>query len=173
MIHFSADEENRRLLENDPEVRNLILSSLGSGCYTPEGLPDRETIFRIISGDLTAKNVLEGILHPRIEKTWKPLAEAHRHPSETFFVAEIPLLYENNLDQFFDKVLVVACSDTLRKERLLKSRSISARKASEWIALQQSQDDKISKADSLLWNDGSMDSLKRQVQNLLHILTTA
>ena len=166
-LRFSADEENRTLLERDPEVRQLIRSSLGGDCYTPEGLPNRETISLRISSDPQARKTLEGILHPRLEKIWKLLAAAHRLPIQTFFVAEIPLLYEKGLSSFFDKVLVVGCSDSIRKERLLKSRSVSAAKANEWLALQQPQNDKISQADHLLWNDGTVDTLSRQISGFL------
>jgi dephospho-CoA kinase len=168
-LRFSADEENRTLLERDPEVRQLIRSSLGGDCYTPEGLPNRDTISLRISSDPQARKTLEGILHPRLEKIWKPLAAAHRLPIQTFFVAEIPLLYEKGLSSFFDKVLVVGCSDSIRKERLLKSRSVSAAKANEWLALQQPQNDKISQADHLLWNDGTVDTLSRQISGFLRI----
>jgi dephospho-CoA kinase len=166
-VRFSADEENRTLLERDPEVRELIRSSLGADCYTPDGLPNRETISLRISTDPQARNTLEGILHPRLEKIWKPLAAAHRPPNQTFFVAEIPLLYEKGLFSFFDKVLVVGCSDSIRKERLLKSRSVSAAKADEWLALQQPQNEKISQADHLLWNDGTLETLKGQIRRFL------
>ena len=166
-LRFSADEENRTLLEKDPEVRELIRSSLGGDCYTPDGLPNRETISLRISHDPQARNTLEGILHPRLERIWKPLAEAHRLPDHTFFVAEIPLLYEKGLSSFFDKVLVVGCSDSIRKERLLKSRSVSAAKADEWLALQQPQSEKISQTDQLLWNDGNLGTLKGQIRRFL------
>jgi|694.fasta_scaffold46821_2 dephospho-CoA kinase len=166
-LRFSADEENRTLLERDPEVRQLIRSSLGGDCYTAEGLPNRQTISLRISSDPQARKTLEGILHPRLEKIWKPLAAAHRVPDQTFFVAEIPLLYEKGLSSFFDKVLVVGCSDSIRKERLLKSRSLSAAKANEWLALQQPQNDKISQADHLLWNDGTLETLRVQIRLLL------
>jgi dephospho-CoA kinase len=166
-LRFSADEENRTLLERDPEVRQLIRSSLGGDCYTPEGLPNRETISLRISSDAQARKTLEGILHPRLEKIWKPLAAAHRVPDQTFFVAEIPLLYEKGLSSFFDKVLVVGCSDSIRKERLLKSRSVSAAKANEWLALQQPQNDKISQTDHLLWNDGTLETLRVQIRRFL------
>jgi dephospho-CoA kinase len=166
-LRFSADEENRMLLERDPEVRQLIRTSLGGDCYTPEGLPNRETISLRISSDPQARKTLEGILHPRLEKIWKPLAAAHRVPDQTFFVAEIPLLYEKGLSSFFDKVLVVGCSDSIRKERLLKSRSVSAAKANEWLALQQPQNDKISQADHLLWNDGTLETLRVQIRLFL------
>jgi dephospho-CoA kinase len=166
-VRFSADEANRTLLETDPEVVDLIRSSLGADCYTSEDLPNRETISLRISSDPQARNTLEGILHPRLERIWKPLAEAHRLPDQTFFVAEIPLLYEKDLTSFFDKVLVVGCSDSIRKERLLKSRSVSAAKADEWLALQQPQNEKISQADHLLWNDGTIDTLSRQISGFL------
>ncbi|MFZ0436437.1 MAG: dephospho-CoA kinase [Chthoniobacterales bacterium] len=166
-LRFSADEENRTLLEKDPEVMDLIRSSLGADCYTSDGLPNRETISLRISSDPQARNTLEGILHPRLERIWKPLAEAHHLTDQSFFVAEIPLLYEKGLSSFFDKVLVVGCSDSIRKERLLKSRSVSAAKADEWLALQQPQNDKISQADHLLWNDGTVDTLSRQIRRFL------
>ena len=166
-VRFSADEENRTLLESDPEVRERIKSSLGGDCYTPDGLPDRETISLRISTDPRARNTLEGILHPRLEKIWKPLAATHRLPDRTFFVAEIPLLYEKGLAGFFDKVLVVGCSDSIRKERLMNNRSVSAAKADEWLALQQPQNDKIAQADHLLWNDGTVDTLSRQIRRFL------
>ena len=167
-LRFSADKENRTLLESDPEVRELIRSSLGADCYTPDGLPNRETISLRISTDSQARNTLEAILHPRLERIWKPLAGAHRLPEQTFFVAEIPLLYEKSLAGFFDKVLVVGCSDSIRKERLLKNRSVSAAKADEWLALQQPQNDKISQADHLLWNDGTVDTLSCQIRRFLN-----
>lgn len=172
VLRYSADEENRRLLAMDPEVKAQIISLLGPESYTPEGVPDRELIFKAITRDQKAKKNLEKILHPRLEANWKPLAEAYRADSDAFFVAEIPLLYEKDLVRFFDKVLVVGCSDSARKERLLKSRSVKPETADEWMALQQPQEDKISKADHLLWNDGSIDSLKRQIQFLLHSLIT-
>jgi dephospho-CoA kinase len=167
-LRFSADEENRTLLETDPEVMDLVRSSLGADCYTPEGLPNRETISLRISTDPQARNTLEGILHPRLERIWKPLTEAHRLPNQTFFVAEIPLLYEKGLTSFFDKVLVVGCSDSIRKERLMKNRSVSAAKADEWLALQQPQNDKISQTDHLLWNDGTVDTLSLQIRRFLN-----
>ena len=166
-IHFSADEENRRLLAMDSDVKDRITSLLGPAAYTPDGKPDRETIFKAIVTKPKTKEKLEEILHPRLEQIWKPLAQQHHSPSDAFFVAEIPLLYEKELDRFFDKVLVVACSHSKRKDRLMKVRSITPEKSEEWTALQLPQDEKISQANHLFWNDGSSDALKHQVQTFL------
>ena len=74
-ITFLADNENRRLLDKDPEVRKLISSSLGPSCYLDGGVADRSRIFEIISADPLSRKTLEEILHPRLELLWKPLAE--------------------------------------------------------------------------------------------------
>ena len=167
VIPFSADEENRRLLEMDPEVKDCIISLLGPTAYTPDGKPDREIISRAIVTEPNKKEKLEEILHPRLEQIWKHLAQQHHSPSDAFFIAEIPLLYEKGLNRFFDKVLVVACSHSQREDRLMKGRSITPEKAGEWTALQLPQDEKISRASHLFWNDGSSDALKHQLQIFL------
>jgi dephospho-CoA kinase len=167
---FSADEENRRLLDGDARVREAIISQLGSSCYGHDGKADREELFRLIQTDPMARNTLEGILHPRISGVWRPLAEEHRRPGSAFFLAEIPLLHEKGLGIFFDKTIAVGCSDRVRFVRLAKGRHILKSKSRQWISLQQSQDEKAAKADFLIWNDGSEQQLDRQVKYLSTLL---
>jgi len=167
---YSADKENRRLLAEDQEVRQEIESRLGHEALDEEGRPDRSKLSALVSNDDTARKTLEDILHPRLEKQWKPAAQQHRGTGSSFFIAEIPLLYEKGLEQFFDAVLVIGSSDSTRKLRLQTNRFISPNQADQWLSIQQSQDQKISLADHLFWNDGSPDSLKRQLPQLLRYL---
>lgn len=167
---YSADEENRRLLSRDEEIRREIASSLGAEYLDLQGLPDRVKLSSLVSTDPSARKTLEGIMHPRLERVWRPLAERYRSTRSSFFVAEIPLLYEKGLGCFFDKVLVIGCSDGIRKSRLASTRSLSGEQADHWLSIQQSQDQKISLADHLFWNDGPPDALKRQLSQLLRYL---
>ncbi len=169
---YSADEENRRLLLEDKEVCTEIACSLGKEFLDPQGLPDRVKLANLISTDLGARKILEGIMHPRLESIWRPLAELHRGEKSSFFIAEIPLLYEKGLSGYFDRVLVTGCSDSIRKSRLKDNRSISNSQAEQWLSIQQSQDHKIPLADHLFWNDGSPESMKRQVSQLLRYQST-
>jgi dephospho-CoA kinase len=170
IVVFSADEENRRLLDTDPEVHHEICSRIGKECYLPEGIPDRGRIFEIITSNPTAKRELEEILHPRIESLWKPLATRFSASKDSFLIAEIPLLYEKELESFFDRSILIACSDSVRNERLKKYRSMKPSDALLWKDLQHSLESKLPKADHLLWNDGSEESLKLEIQRLVEIL---
>ena len=168
-VSFSADEENRRLLNENPEVREQIRFHLGSDCYLGDGTADRGRIYEIITSDPLAKKKLEQIIHPRLEQLWKPMASRFRMEKDSFFVAEIPLLYEKQLESFFDRILLIACSDEIRRERLEQTRSMASADVSQWSKLQQSQESKIPKADYLFWNDGSQQTLTLQVR---HFITT-
>jgi dephospho-CoA kinase len=163
---FCADEMNRRLLDEDVEIKRLITLNFGDSYYLSDGSSDRKKIFELIRQDQSKRTLLEGILHPRLEQLWKPLAASYRGTPNSFFLAEIPLLYEKHLEHFFDKVIVVASSDSIRKKRLLEYRRLSPDEAEAWSTMQEPQMSKISKADHVIWNDGSLEILQQQIQFL-------
>ena len=167
---YDADLENRKLLDADTEVRALIRSAFGDSYFDAEGNPDRKRLFQLITSDESAKALLEGILHPRLEKIWKPLAQKAKGTKNDFFIAEIPLLYEKGLEQFFDRTILVACSESVRKKRLNLNRQLSHQETSAWLKNQTPQDKKIILADHLLWNDASTSALELQIRQVLPLL---
>ncbi|MCE9587440.1 MAG: dephospho-CoA kinase [Verrucomicrobia bacterium] len=167
---YNADLENRKLLDHDEEVRELIRKAFGEACFDSMGCPDRKHLFELITSDQSAKTLLEGILHPRLEKVWKPLALASKGTKGDFFIAEIPLLYEKGLENFFDRVILVACSDSVRKERLKLNRRLSHTETSAWLKNQTAQEQKVLLSDHLLWNDSSTSALELQIHHLIPLL---
>ena len=163
---YSADDENSFLLDSDIEVKDLIIAHLGSSCYRKDGSADRRKISEIIRADIEARTTLEEILHPRLAAIWKPKSEHFRKSEKEFFIAEIPLLFEKHLEVFFDKTIVVGCSDSVRRARLLHTRSLPMTETAAWSNMQESQKSKIAKANHLLWNDGSLAMLHGQTQFL-------
>jgi dephospho-CoA kinase len=171
VFSHNADEENRRLLAEDKGVRSEIARDLGPEFIDPQGNPDKEKLSAMICTDSRLRMTLEGIMHPRIESVWRPQAEKHLGKKDGFFVAEIPLLYEKGLERFFDRVLVIGCSDGIRKSRLASRRLIPGEQADRWLSIQQSQDQKIASADHCLWNDGTSRMLTLQLLQFLRYLT--
>lgn len=163
---FSADRENSRLLDGDAAVKGEILNRLGDSCYSPDGSANREFLRELIATNETARRTLEGILHPMIQAIWEPLAASFSNRETGWFLAEIPLLYEKDLAHYFNAVIVVACDAGVRSSRLATRRSMNAGDASRWMSLQRSQEEKVTKADHLVWNDGSPQSLTLQIARL-------
>jgi dephospho-CoA kinase len=165
---FDADAFAHRLLESDNGVAAKIDKEFGSRCLSDDGRPDRKALRELVFHDVDARRKLEGILHPLVRAEW--LAQREQcHAKGAHFLADIPLLYETHSDGFFDRVVVVACSPSVQMIRL-EARGLSAETAHAMLASQLPMRQKVEESTFVIWNDGSMESLRRQTQYLANLL---
>ena len=162
---FNADQAARALVEV-PEVQQEIRAEFGSGVFSRDGDLNREKLRAIIFGDAIKRCALERILHPRIRRQWRAEAKRHRN-SPDFFFADIPLLYETGGETLCDRVVVVACSHQVQVARLAQRMSINDTEAEQMIRSQMPLDEKIARADHVVWNDGSRAALMEQARFLV------
>jgi dephospho-CoA kinase len=162
---FDADLAARSLAEV-PEVKQEIRRQFGSGVFSPTGDLNRAKLRAIIFGDATKRRSLEQILHPRIRRQWMAEVERHRN-SPDFFFADIPLLYETGGETWCERVVVVACSRKVQLDRLAKRISLKGSEAEQMINSQMPLDEKIKRADHVVWNNGDRVTLMEQAKNLV------
>ena len=161
---FNADQAAHALVQL-PEVKQEIRPEFGAGVFSRNGDLNREKLRAIIFGDATKKRALERILHPRIRGQWRAEAESHRN-SPDFFFADIPLLYETGGQTLCDRVVVVACSYKVQLARLRGRMSLKNTEAEQVIRSQMPLEEKIARADHVVWNDGSRAALMEQAHFL-------
>src|SRR5215472_436126 len=162
---FNADEAAHALL-NRPEVQRQIRRDFGAQVFSAAGDLNRAKVRAILFADATKKRALERILHPRIRRQWRTEAKGHRNSSK-FFFADIPLLYETGGESLCDKVVVVACSQKAQLARLRKRMSVGNTEAKQMIKSQMPLEEKISRADHVVWNNGGRSSLMEQARLLV------
>src|ERR1041385_1676927 len=162
---FDADVAARELGDNDPEVRRLIEKEFGAKVYSQGGDLNREQVRSIVFADADKKRALEQILHPRIRRQWSLEAERHRNSDKLFF-ADIPLLYETGGEILCDRVVVVACSPRVQRERLMARMGLDEPEAQQMIDAKMPLAEKIARADHVVWNNGGRDELKEQARVL-------
>jgi dephospho-CoA kinase len=81
-------------------------------------------------------------------------------------VVEIPLLFEKNLTTGFEFVVCVACSEEMRRSRLLE-KGLTVEDISHRIASQMPLSEKVKRSDIVFWNDGEPGFLRAQVAALV------
>src|SRR6516225_11988220 len=162
---FNADEAAHALL-NRPEVQKQIRRDFGAQVFSAAGDLNRAKVRAIVFGDAKKKRALERILHPRIRRQWRTEAKGHRN-SPKFFFADIPLLYETGGESLCDRVVVVACSQKLQLARLRKRMPVKSAEAKQMINSQMPLDEKIGRADHVVWNNGDRSSLMDQARFLV------
>jgi dephospho-CoA kinase len=162
---FDADLA-ARLLPELPEVKQEILSQFGGGIFSPEGDLNRTKLRAIVFADAAKRRALEQILHPRIRRQWMAEAKKHRN-SPDFFFADIPLLYETGGETLCERVVVVACSRNIQLDRLAKRKSLKRSEAEQMVNSQMPLEEKIKRADHVVWNNGDRMTLMVQAKELV------
>ena len=162
---FDADLVARSLAEL-PEVKQEILAQFGGDVFSPDGDLNRPKLRAIVFRDATKRHALEQILHPRIRRQWMAQAERHRD-SPDFFFADIPLLYETGGETWCERVVVVACSRKVQLDRLAKRLSLRDSEAEQIINSQMALEEKIKRADHVVWNNGDRAMLMEQAKSLV------
>lgn len=175
---FFADHGFRRI-DTDALVRTEVLTApdvvacigerFGRGVLAADGAIDRSRLARIIFGDDAARQWLEALLHPRVRALWQ---EQLRAAPAAAWVVEIPLLFENGLENRFDFVVCVACSPSLQLARL-EQRGVTRTLAEQRISKQLPLVRKTELSDFVLSNDGTPDFLRQQVSLLVARLGVA
>jgi dephospho-CoA kinase len=163
---FDADQAVHRLVDLDPDVRGEIRREFGSGIFSAGDDLNRGKLRAIIFDNAAKKGALEQILHPRIRRQWSTEAETH-HNSPDFFFADIPLLYENGGERLCDRVVVVACSYRRQLRWLMERTSLEHSAAEQMINSQMPLDEKIRRADHLVWNNGARAVLAEEARCLV------
>jgi dephospho-CoA kinase len=166
---FDADADAGNLLEHDATVREQVRAAFGEQAYMPGGEANRGWLRQCIFSNPEKKRTLEKILHPPVRKNWMELTEKNRGKKE-WLLADIPLLYETEAGRHLDKVAVVACGGATQRQRLLNGRKLDEATAEKIIGSQMDLGEKISRADHVVWNDGSQNALAVQAQLLANCL---
>ncbi len=161
-----TDEMARHLVQPGQPALAEIQAAFGKNLVSPDGQLRREQLARLVFADPAARLKLEAILHPRIRIEWLAQIETWRAQNCPLAVVVIPLLFETRAEPHFDKIICVACSSAAQRERLL-ARGWTAQSIEQRIAAQMPIDQKIARADFVVWTDGPPDACARQLDRII------
>ncbi len=164
---FDADQAAHDLVDVE-EVKQELLNEFTFSVFSPSGDLNRAALRAIVFQDATKRQALEKILHPRIRRQWRTEADKHRASPE-FFFADIPLLYETSGETLCDRVVVVACSPDIQLANLMRRMGIEREAAEAIIKSQMPLDEKIKRADHVVWNNGDKSVLATQAASLVEL----
>jgi dephospho-CoA kinase len=158
----SSDEIVHDLLAQDPQTIARIVERFGEDVLGERGV-DRRALGRRVFGDPEALSDLEDILHPLVRRETDRRVEAS---DADLFVAEIPLLFEGGTSSGgFDYTVAVTVPEE-RRRAWATQRGVDEAALRAIEARQLSQEEKARRADLVVQNDGDLDKLRRQAEEL-------
>ncbi len=156
-----------RAATDDPGVLSAIAQSLGADLIK-DGRLDRAATARRVFNNPQARKTLNGIVHPWVRlKTAERLRELEQSPKPPpLILLDIPLLYENGLEQGLDAVIVVNAPLDTRIKRVSKRSGLDKEEIKARNEAQMPLAEKLAKADYVVDNAGDFSALKKQLDAL-------
>ena len=166
-VVIDADAVAREVVEPGTPGLAAVVEEFGDGVLRDDGSLDREGLGRVVFGDPDKLARLNAIVHPLVgERIAAQMADVERNHPDGVVVYDVPLLVENNLQDGYDVVLVVAASPETQLRRLIGKRGMTEEDARARIAAQAPLSAKLAVADIVIDNDGPLADLGPRVQEV-------
>lgn len=124
----------------------------------------REKLGKLVFTNKEIKQKLENILHPQIREKIKEFFEQNQN--EKYLFVGIPLLFEANMTDLFDKIIFIYADVDIRLKRLLLRNGYSVEYAKARLNSQMRQEEKAQKSDYVINNNGSIEELNVNIIKL-------
>ena len=115
---IDADIVARDIIEPGSKILETVVKHFGQSILKTNGSLDRKKLGEFIFEHPDERAWLEQLLHPEIREQMKKLARASSSP---YCVMVIPLLIETLPNPLIDRILVIDCSESLQKQRVMAS----------------------------------------------------
>lgn len=161
-VVVDADQLARDVIERGTDGFDELVATFGDEILT-NGILDRSKLGQIVFADPNARKTLEEIIHPRVAEAFDEIVEDS--PEDAVIIYQIPILVETKGKDRFDYIITVEATLENRITRL-KSRGLKGYEIEARMKVQATDEERAAIADLVFNNDGDMDQLLRQVENV-------
>jgi dephospho-CoA kinase len=161
---IDADIVAREVVAPGQPALREIVTCFGEQALLADGSLNRSWLRQTIFADKQALQQLESILHPRIRtEIVQRMAECG---DVAYAIVDVPLLFEKNYRQLFDRVLVIDCLPQQQRERVVLRDGSDVELIDSIMQSQVSRDQRLQQADEILENSSSILDFYNKIDGL-------
>ena len=162
-----SDEVGHICMEPGEEAYRKIVEYFGREVLDEEQKIDRKKLSEVVFGNEEKLEVLNGIVHPAVRRYIEQKIMEAKEKQEPYFVLESAILLQAGFGDICDEIWYVQVSEQTRRERLKASRGYSDEKIDSILKNQWSDTQFLEKADKRIWNEGELEEVLQQIQEML------
>jgi dephospho-CoA kinase len=164
---IDADRLAHELIRSPQPAYHEIVRQFGFEILDSQGEIDRKRLGTLVFHDPQKLRALNAIVHPRVIERTDQLAEAfHLQDPRAVVLVDAALLYEANLADRFEKIIVAWCRPEQQLARLMAKTGLSREEAGRRIAAQMPAEEKRRRADYAIDCSGELELTRRLVTDL-------
>ncbi len=163
---FDADETIHELTKKGGDAEKAVLE-LFPDADDGQGHIHRPKLGMLVFSDEQKLRALEMLLHPLVRKKGDEFYKACEAAGKKMIVQDIPLLFETGADKTCHVVIVVYAPEDIQAERVLSREQMTPEKYEKIKEFQLSSEEKIKKADYVIYTDKDKDAIEEEVKNII------
>lgn len=168
-----ADQVAKRLMHEDPALREQITDAFGPESYGADGHLNRAYLAQRVFGDEAEVQRLNALVHPRVRQEMLRLIGEAEHEGLPLLVYEAALIFEAGADAHLDAVAVVDAPLEVRIARVMERDAVPREAVLARMRHQFPPEELRRRADYVLDNGGDLAHLRTQVEALYRRLSAA
>ena len=157
---IDADDLAKDSLNISSQGYELFIKEFGKKYLDENKNINRELLRKDIFNDPAAKLKLENIIHPLVRTGIQSFID---NSSSEYCIVVVPLIFETNTSKFYDRILVIDCDVDIQISRTSKRDKQTNDAIKNIINKQASREERLSIADDVIENNGSLESLRDAV----------
>jgi dephospho-CoA kinase len=169
---FYADDEAKRLMQEDAATRRAVQDAFGVAAYDDAGRLNRAYLAQQVFGHAGKVERLNAIVHPRVFAAFEAAARQAEADGVPLLVLEAALLFESGGDAHVDATAAVVAPEAVRIARVVARDRVTPEQVRARMRHQLPQATLRARADHVLTNDGPLHALRTQAEALYRTVTT-
>ena len=168
-IH-SSDEQVAKIYKNPNKKFITYLRTIGLSKSISKKNIDKKIISKIIFENKQIRKKLELYIFKIVRKKRSDFIKQEKEKKTRLIFIDIPLLFENNLEKQFHKVISIIASKQARLKRLKKTRKMTETQFKNIIRSQTSDVIRKKKSDYVIYNNSTLKDYKIKINKLINKL---
>ena len=161
-IH-SSDEQVAKIYKNPDKKFVTYLRTIGLSKSISKKNIDKKIISKIIFENKQIRKKLELYIFKIVRKKRSDFIKQEKQKKTKLIFIDIPLLFENNLEKQFHKVISIIASKQIRLKRLKKTRKMTETQFKNIIRSQTSDVIRKKKSDYVIYNNSTLKDYKIKI----------
>lgn len=163
---LDADKFARKATAKGGPSYKGIIEAFGKAVLAENGEIDRKKLGSMIFNDPEQRKVLNNLVHPEIRRMMNEERDRLKQKNHVFL--DIPLLFENQLDDQCDITLTIYVDESIQKARLMERNGLTEPEADSRISSQMPLSTKKDRSDFVMDNSGTRGDLYAQIDEFLN-----
>ena len=160
-----ADLIAKELMAQDVQIKKKLIEEFGEESYSDDKLNTKYLAANVFTNEENVQKI-NSIVHPPVMKKIDELTKEIFKNNDIVFI-ESALVYEANLEDFFDYVMLVLADEKIRIARIISREKVTEEQVRVRMQFQIPDEEKKDDADFVLDNNTTLQELESRVEFLL------